>query len=579
VISGDQADAALPPSYHKPQQIATLVASTENLGRSDRRASATGVEEKLFDFVLRSKSHCSIRDDLVQHLKSQLFLTRNPVFAYLARSSRGLVMKICFATSECVPYVKTGGLADVSGALPIALDQLDCEVKLFLPLYQSIDTLKHELTFCADIPNIPVEIGNRTYTFNTWHGHLPGTDVAVYLIDCPHYFHRTSTYTNHQDEGERFIFFQHAIFKVLQKYNWSPDVFHCNDWQTGLIPALARHTYGWDDLFKSSASIYSIHNIAYQGRFSPSVFGLAGIGRQHFEAGGPYELHGSFCFMKSGIHSSDKISTVSETYAQEIQTAELGADMQDVLRSRSYDLVGILNGIDADEWNPATDALIPHTYTADTLQKKAENKRLLLERFGLPYDPDVPLLGIVSRLAVQKGFELLQPIVSTLIEQEGVQFVMLGSGEYGYEEFFRRAAEAHPNNVGVYIGYNDELSHWIEAGSDMFLMPSRYEPCGLNQMYSLKYGTIPIVRKTGGLADTVADYHEHHRMGNGFSFVDFTPFALFTSIMRALHLFRDKDAWTEVQRRGMAADFSWDVSAERYLELYRWAIERRRGGY
>jgi starch synthase len=488
-------------------------------------------------------------------------------------------MKICFATSECVPFVKTGGLADVSGALPVALDRLGCEVKLFLPLYQSIETLKHGLTFCADIPNIPVEIGRRTYTFNTWYGHLNGSGVEVYLIDCPHFYHRPSTYTNHPDEGERFIFLQHAVFKVLQRYSWSPDVFHCNDWQTALIPALLKHRYDWDGLFKESASIFSIHNIAYQGRFAPSVFRVAGLNSQPFDSGGPYELHGSFCFMKAGIWFADKITTVSKTYAHEIQTPELGADMQDVLKSRSYDLLGVLNGADGDEWNPETDLLIPSNYSASTLESKAENKRRLLERFGLPYSPEVPLLGIVSRLAVQKGFELLQPIVNTLVDREGIQLVMLGSGEHGYEEFFRQAAARYPQNVAVHIGYHNELSHWIEAGSDMFLMPSRYEPCGLNQMYSLRYGTVPIVRKTGGLADTVMDYHEHHREGNGFSFVDFTPFALFTTIMRALHIFRDREAWTAMQRRGMASDFSWDASALSYMDIYRWATERRRAGY
>ncbi len=488
-------------------------------------------------------------------------------------------MKICFATSECVPFVKTGGLADVSGALPVALDSLGCEVKLFLPLYQSIQTLKHDLVFSSDIAGIPVDIGSRSYTFDTWYGNLNGSGVDVHLIDCPHFYHRPSTYTNHPDEGERFIFLQHAIFKVLQRYGWSPDVFHCNDWQTALMPALLRHEYDWDALFEGSASVFSIHNIAYQGRFAPSVFGVAGLDSQPFEVGGPYEMHGAFCFMKPGILFADKVTTVSKTYAHEIQTPELGADMQDVLKARSYDLLGVLNGIDDEEWNPETDPHIPQNYTAATLEKKSENKRRLLERFGLPYNPAVPLLGIVSRLAVQKGFELLQPILNTLIEREGVQLVMLGSGEHGYEEFFRQAAARYPQNVGVYIGFHDELSHWIEAGSDMFLMPSRYEPCGLNQMYSLRYGTIPIVRKTGGLADTVMDYHEYHREGNGFSFVDFTPFALFTSVMRALRVFRDPEKWTAMQRRGMASDFSWDTSARQYMDIYRWAVERRRAGY
>ncbi|MBT8401910.1 MAG: glycogen synthase GlgA [Rhodothermia bacterium] len=488
-------------------------------------------------------------------------------------------MKICFVSSECVPYVKTGGLADVSGALPPALHGLGCEVKVFLPLYQSINTIDHELTFCADIMNIPVQIGPHTRTFNTWYGKLGDSEVEVYLIDCPHYYHRPTTYTSDQDEDERFILLQHAMFKVMQHYSWSPDVIHCNDWQTGLVPVYLRKLYNWDDLFAQTATVFSLHNIAYQGRFHSSSVERAGLLYDDYYPGGPYELKGAFCFMKAGVSYADKISTVSETYAKEIQTPELGADMDGALRSRSYDLVGILNGIDPGEWDPATDPLIPQNYTFKKIEKKQVNKKKLVERFGLPYDESVPVLGIVTRFAVQKGLELLQPIVAPLIEQHGVQLVVLGSGEHGYEQFFQRASQRFPQNVGTYIGYNNELAHWIEAGSDMFIMPSRYEPCGLNQMYSLRYGTVPIVRKTGGLADTVHDFHEFHTKGNGFSFVDFSPFALYTTISRAINLFRKTESWRSVQERGMSQDFSWDASAQRYLDLYEWAIERRLGGY
>ncbi|MDX1429558.1 MAG: glycogen synthase, partial [Rhodothermales bacterium] len=430
-----------------------------------------------------------------------------------------------------------------------------------------------------DIMNIPVQVGAHTHTFNTWYGKLGDSGVEVYLIDCPHYYHRPTTYTSDADEDERFIFMQHAIFKVMQRYNWSPDVIHCNDWQTGLVPVYLRKLYNWDNLFAKTASVFSIHNIAYQGRFHSSSVYRAGLLYDDYYPGGPYELQGAFCFMKAGIHYSDKISTVSETYAKEIQTPELGADMDGVLRSRSYDLVGVLNGIDQDEWNPETDALIPKNYTFATIDDKQENKKVLLDQFGLPYRKNVPVLGIVTRFAVQKGLELLQPIVAPLIEQHGVQLVVLGSGEHGYESFFRRMAQQFPNNVGTYIGYNNKLAHCIEAGADMFLMPSRYEPCGLNQMYSLRYGTVPIVRKTGGLADTVQDYHEFHTKGNGFSFVDFSPFALYTTISRAVGIFRDTPTWRTIQERGMKKDFSWDASAAKYIDLYNWAVERRLGGY
>lgn len=488
-------------------------------------------------------------------------------------------MKICFVSSECVPYVKTGGLADVSGALPIALAELGCEVKVVLPLYQSINTAAHKLTFSEELYDVPVQIGPVTRYFHGWHGKLNGSPVDVHLIECPYYYHRSGTYTSDPDEHERFILLQHAAFKVMQRNGWSPDVIHCNDWQTGLMPAYLRKVYNWDALFKETATLYSIHNIAYQGRFNSSVIPSASLLYDDYYPGGPYELHDSFCFMKVGVSFADKISTVSETYAHEIQTKELGADLDAVLRSRSYDLVGVLNGIDQEEWSPATDLFIPQNYDVNTLAKKEENKKRLLERFGMPYHHHVPVLGIVTRFAVQKGLELLQPIVGPLVERHGLQFVVLGSGEHGHEQFFQWASRQYPNNVGAYIGYNNELAHWIEAGADMFIMPSRYEPCGLNQMYSLKYGTVPIVRKTGGLADTVHDYHEFHSQGNGFSFVDFTPFALFTSISRALTIFRDKPKWREIQKRGMTADFSWDASARRYMDIYKWAIDRRKAGY
>ena len=486
-------------------------------------------------------------------------------------------MRVAFATSECVPYVKTGGLADVSGALPKALARLGCEVKVFLPLYGSINTEEHGLIFAEELRDIPVQIGDKTVTFNTWYGHLPNSPVEVYFIDCPMYYHRKYVYTADPDEDERFILLQHAVFQIVQRYAWAPDVMHVNDWPTALIPVYLRKNYSWDRLFDGTASLLTIHNIGYQGRFPPSSLYKAGLEPELFYPMGPYELEGTFSFLKAGLVFADLLNTVSPTYAREIQTPEYGAGLDGILRARSSDLFGILNGIDTEVWNPSTDPFIAVNYDVHTLERKVKNKRILLEEMRLPFDENVPVIGIIARFTYQKGLDLLKPILGQLLAERPMQWVVLGSGENDLEDFFSWAARTFPDRVSAYIGYNEPLAHRIEAGADLFLMPSRYEPCGLNQMYSLNYGTVPIVRKTGGLADTVFDYHEYHEQGNGFSFVDPTPYALYVTIHRALDLFPLRDTWREIQKRGMVMDFSWDRSAREYLALYRRGIARRRG--
>ncbi len=482
-------------------------------------------------------------------------------------------MRICFATSECVPFVKTGGLADVSGALPKALAKAGNEVKVFLPLYGSINTIDHGLSFSEDIRDIQVRIGDRYLTFYTWYKN-DDSGVEYHFIDCPHYFHRDKIYTDDPDEDERFFLFQDAVVAVLQRYGWAPDIMHCNDWQTALLPVYLKEKYHWDGLFNRTASVISIHNIGYQGRFSEKSIYNAGLKYDHYTPTGPFEFHNSFSTLKAGIVFADMVTTVSDTYAHEIQTPEFGSDLDGVLRTRSHDLAGILNGIDDEIWNPRLDKLIKKNYTFETIEDKAVNKKALLETVGLPYDENTPVIGIITRLAIQKGIELLQPILADLV-QRPVQFVLLGSGEAKYEDFFRWATDAYPDKVSAYIGFNNELAHLIEAGSDMFLMPSQYEPCGLNQMYSLNYGTIPIVRKTGGLADTVRDYHEHNTLGNGVSFEDFTPYALQVTILRALELWHDKDIRMKMIERGMKEDFSWGHSAQKYMEVYETARYKR----
>jgi starch synthase len=482
-------------------------------------------------------------------------------------------MRIAFATSECVPYVKTGGLADVSGALPQALAAEGNEVKVFLPLYGSINTIKHDLTFVREIYANPVQIGGDTVYYHLWYK-KDAAGVEHYFIDYPPYYHRTQIYTNAPDEDKRFILLQNAVLQILQRYNWAPDVLHCNDWETALLPVYLKEKYAWDSLFRKTASVLSIHNLAYQGLFSKEAIYHAGLYYDKYYPGGPFEFHNTFSFLKAGLLYADTLTTVSETYAREIQTWEYGARLDGVLALRRNDLFGILNGIDVDEWNPRLDKFVPQHYDFEHFADKLQNKRALLEQVGLPFDKNVPVIGMITRLAAQKGLEILSQAFDGLMQMP-LQLVILGSGEKKYEDFLRWAAGTYPDKVAVYIGFNNALAHLITAGSDMYLMPSRYEPCGLNQMYSLNYGTVPIVRQTGGLADTVKDYHELTAEGNGFSFRDFTPHALFSSVERAFAFFSQKDIWLQLARRGMAEDFSWQHSARRYIEVYKIAMSKR----
>lgn len=482
-------------------------------------------------------------------------------------------LKICFATSECVPFVKTGGLADVSGALPKALESLGCDVKVFLPLYHSIRVLDYDFELLHDMRDITVQIGSRHVQFSVWEGFLPDSDVSMYFIDCPTYYHRKHVYTNDPDEDERFILFQHAVLLTLQRLKWAPHIMHCNDWQTSLLPALLKTTYAWDQLFTDTKSLLTIHNVGYQGRFSKDAVVKAGLPIADVAPGGPFELDGASCFLKAGILFSEIINAVSPNYAREIQTKEFGAGLEGVLATRHSDVHGVLNGIDTTIWSPSTDTLIPHTYSVEDLSGKRRDKIALLQDVELPYAENIPLIGIISRFTGQKGFDLLIPVMDALLHQP-LQFAVLGSGEHETEQFFRRAAERYPEKVFTYIGFHNTLAHHITAASDMFLMPSLYEPCGLNQMYSLVYGTIPIVRKTGGLADTVLDYHEHNSEGNGFSFQDRTPSALYETVLRAISLFHEKHIWDTLISRGMTTDFSWRHSAREYIALYLRALRR-----
>jgi starch synthase len=487
-------------------------------------------------------------------------------------------MNIAITASEAAPFAKTGGLADVVGALPKALNQLGCDVKVFIPKYSAIDEAKYDLHYEYAIGEMPIRVNDIPWPVHVQRSMLPGSPVEIYFIDCPHFFHRKSIYTGDADEHERFILFSKAVIETLQRLQWAPDVIHCNDWQTALIPVLLKHNYKWDSLFDDTATLLSIHNIGYQGLFAKSALQAAELGEDLFYPGGPLELNGAVCFLKAGILFSEIISTVSETYAHEILTPEYGAGMEMILRTREHDLFGVINGIDDDIWDPETDHHLPYNYSASNLEGKLKNKAFLLMNTGHEFSEDRPVIGIISRLVAQKGFELVTDAMNDLMRVDA-QWVVLGSGEAQYERLFTSMAHSLPQKVWTYIGFNNELAHLIEAGADMFLMPSRYEPCGLSQMYSLRYGTVPIVRKTGGLADTVHDWDEYKAqgldIGNGFSFIDMTGYALGTSVYRAVEIFKNKPLWHRLQMNGMKRDFSWRASAAKYVSLYEKAVARK----
>jgi len=487
-------------------------------------------------------------------------------------------MNIAFLSSEVFPYAKTGGLADVSGALPKEIAALGNEVKIFMPKYNTFGEAEYGLHYQWNLGEIPVRVAGRVHSVHVHKSYLPDSKVEIYFIDCPHYFHRFRIYTNDFDEDERFILFQKGVIEVIQRLQWKPDIIHCNDWQTALVPLLVKDNYSWDRMFDKTATVLTIHNVAYQGRFDKNSFAKAEINDKYYLHGGIGEYEGGVNFLKTGIYSADVINTVSETYAKELLTPEFGFGMNPFLSDRKNDLYGIINGVDYNIWNPETDPFIPYKYSASDLSGKTENKKFLLNHLHLPFDENVPLIGIVSRLVAQKGFDIIAYALNYLMKLNA-QWVILGSGEYKYEEMFQNARNQFPNKVAVYFGFNNELAHLIEAGADIFLMPSHYEPCGLNQIYSLKYGTVPVVRKTGGLADTVQDWNEYlargMEIGTGYSFNDYTASALIHSVQRAVNDFHLKAVWRKIQLNGMKKDYSWKRSAEKYLELYAKAIQIR----
>jgi len=474
-------------------------------------------------------------------------------------------MKILFPSSEIIPFAKTGGLADVAGALPVELEKLGHEVHLVMPLYQA--TRNVGIPFHSTKIRLRVPVGREVLISDVFDTELPG-GPTVHLLQYDPYFNRAEFYRtaegDYPDNDRRFIFFCRAVMELGKALNISWDILHGHDWHTGLIAAYLSTLYRNEKVFAHARSLLTIHNLAYQGVFPRETMALTGLPEGMFNPDG-LEFWGRFNFLKAGLVYSDRINTVSPTYAQEIQSPETGCGLDGVLRGRQGVISGILNGIDNSIWNPWTDPMIPIHFKPDRLQRKNELKHFRLEDQRLVPLPDAPLLAIVSRLDDQKGFDILAEISERLMEVN-VLLILLGTGAKKYHDFFLRLKAQHPRRLSVNLKFDNELAHRIYAGADMFLMPSRYEPCGLGQLISMRYGTVPVVRQTGGLADTVVDFDG--QKGNGFTFKNYSGEALLMTIKRACEVYQHREAWFQVARNGMDCDFSWNRSVRDYEELY-----------
>ncbi|MGG7079653.1 glycogen synthase GlgA [Clostridium sardiniense] len=471
-------------------------------------------------------------------------------------------MKVLIAASEAHPFIKTGGLGDVIGALPQALKNLGIDVRVVIPNYRDIKKeIKEELKF---IKKFTVRVSWRNQYCGILEYEYKG--VKYYLLDNEYYFKRSGLY-GYYDDGEKFAFFDRAVLEFLKELDWKPDIIHCNDWQTGMIPVLHKVEYKNNEFFKNIKTITSIHNLFFQGTFSPEILPeLFGYDYQLFE-NGSLELHGGVSFLKGAINYSDKITTVSRTYAEEIKTPEFGETLDGLLRYRGKALKGIVNGIDYDEYNPDTDEYIFKNYSSKTLGYKKDNKEALQKELGLKVDRNIPMIGMVSRLTHQKGCDLIINMIEGILDKD-IQVVILGTGDYMYEHRFKDLQNKYPDKMSANIMFDNGLAHRIYAGSDMFLMPSLFEPCGLGQLIALRYGSVPIVRETGGLKDTVIPYDEATGIGTGFEFKNYDYNELKGTIEYALKVYKNEKNWQRLILQSMNSDNSWNKSAIEYKEMY-----------
>ena len=472
-------------------------------------------------------------------------------------------MKVLYASSEAYPFAMSGGLADVAGALPKALRKRFVGCRVIIPLYGSIsEEMRQKMTF---ICNITVPVAWRRQYCGVFEAHVDG--VIYYFIDNQYYFKRDGMY-GHFDDAERFAFFSRAVLEVIPHIGFTPDVIHCNDWQTALIPVYLNTFYRSDELYRNIRTVFTIHNIQYQGKYgyelTADVLGLPP------ESQSLLDYDNCINFMKGGIQCADKVNTVSPTYAKEILTPYFSHGLDNILKEFTYKLTGIVNGIDTEVYNPETDPLIYKNYSAESIAGKAYNKKMLQQELVLPVKSNIPVIGIVTRLVKHKGIDLVKCVFEELLA-ENVQFAILGSGEWEFETFFHDMAQKYPDKIGLKLGFNPELAHKIYAGADIFLMPSQSEPCGLAQMVALRYGTIPIVRETGGLNDTISDSGDGK--GNGFTFKTYNAHDMENAIWRALKSFSTKKEWNTLRLRAMGCDNSWGASANAYIRLYKEIVE------
>ncbi|MEK3818982.1 glycogen synthase GlgA [Cytobacillus sp. FSL W8-0315] len=477
-------------------------------------------------------------------------------------------MKVLFAVSECVPFVKSGGLADVAGSLPKELAKQGTDVRVILPKYGSIsDDLKKKMSKKCEFT---VQVGWR----NQFCGieELEHQGIVFYFVDNEYYFNREKLY-GYYDDGERFAYFNRAVLDALQHIDFYPDVIHSHDWHTGMIPFLLRVEYRAKKGYEFIRTVFTIHNLQFQGIMPGSALGdLLGLDYSHFHPD-KLEFFGNINFMKGGLVAADKITTVSPTYKDEIQTKYYGEKLHDLLKRRAYDLEGILNGIDDEFYNPEKDPFIKENYAFEKLQIKKENKMHLQKKFSLPVKEEVPLIAMVTRLTKQKGLDLVKCVFHELM-QDDIQVLVLGTGDPEFEQFFREMEAGYPDKCKAFIGFDEGLAHEFYAGSDLFLMPSQFEPCGLGQMIAMRYGSIPIVRETGGLNDTVHSYNEYTGEGNGFSFSHFNAHDMLYTIRRAVSFFGDSKIWEQIMKNAMGMDNSWAQSAFKYNQLYADLVSR-----
>ncbi|MBN2102761.1 glycogen synthase GlgA [bacterium] len=488
-------------------------------------------------------------------------------------------LNILMVFSEVAPFSKTGGLGDVGGALPKVLKDMGHDVRVITPQYRRINERKYVLRDVIRLQDIKVEMAGEVVSINVKSAFLPNSKVQVYFMDYRPYFFRDGLYSNpkknedYSDNAQRYYLFCKGTLETLKKLQWQPDVIHCNDWQTGMIPFLLQHHYRDNPFFLKVHTLMTVHNFAFQGNFNRECLSVMNLPNNFVFEDSELDLNGQCSFLKAGLLSATMVNTVSNRYAYEVKHSEdYGFGMENVLKNRSDDLKGVLNGMDSKVWNPETDPLIAEKYSIDNFSGKSVCKQALIEELGLK-DNERPLVAIISRLTEQKGMHLLQDIFEEMLAIP-VSFVLLGLGEKRFHEFFIKMAKKYPKQVSVHLKFDDLLAHRIIAGADLFLMPSLFEPCGLTQLYALKYGTVPVVFETGGLADTIKPFNGGSSEGNGYLFQKPISKALLKAIKQSLTHYRDAKIWRRVIRNGMKVDFSWEKSAEEYINLYQLCIDK-----